>query len=617
MKEIPVSVTANNGNDITVEPATNTTKGLAWYTCGPTTYSAMHLGHARTYVWLDMMRRVLEFVASAQGAPPPLFVMNITDIDDKILSASAEGRKTTISHYEPQYRPPLSISRNAEANFWKDMERLGCQQPQVTTRVSEYVETDIIPYIQRLIEQEMAYEADNGIYFDVQAFEARGGTYGKLAGRMVQSASDSDSGSNLERQHPRQLPFKRDKRDFALWKLQKPEEDVYWTSPWGNGRPGWHIECSAMIEAVQHRFQDSYQFLVHAGGSDLKFPHHTNEIAQAEAYHYNDNACHKAPRHCSDHSSTNSPNSCSPKWIPHWIHTGHLMVKQSKMSKSLKNFLTVDELWFAYDPLTSSQLDSPADDFRLWCLMGGNYGQRDEYSRSKLLGARQNREKILRFLVDGERWIGQRPRGNDEDIKCYSISDEDKRWGDDDCALFNTVGRARMDAYRALLNNMRGTKYVQALLCIAETGNAHIRETNRSAGSTSVEPVRVALQNLRNLLSLVGFTELTVGAGLQQKAAGNKSVDGAASSYVAGGETAIIQELVRFRASVRTAALEDVKNKKGSDSVKAILKACDELRDSLPVVGIEVVDSKKEKDPSWRFCVPKDIISDASSPDEK
>jgi cysteinyl-tRNA synthetase len=564
LKEIPVM--------------TQDQKALAWYTCGPTTYSAMHLGHARTYVWFDMMRRVLEFVCAARGAPPPLFVMNITDIDDKIIASAAEEKVS-----------PMVISRRAEASFWRDMEKLGCQRPHITTRVTELVDSDIVPYIERLVQQDMAYVAKDGVYFDVLAFEQKMKSlskYGKLAGAAT-SATTSEGISAMEPE----ASDKRDRRDFALWKLRKEGEDVYWSSPWGDGRPGWHIECSAMIQAVQKRFQHSHKFLVHGGGIDLKFPHHTNEIAQAEAYHYGTCNCPN------DHSHL------SKEWIQLWIHTGHLMVKQTKMSKSLKNFLTTEELWFDYDAAKASKLDSPADDFRLWCLMGGSYGHREEYSRTKIKGARKNREKILRFLLDGERWLAG---CKNESTTSDQLEDYDKRWSAEDYALFISVNDASKDAYRALLNNMRGTAYVDGLIRIAEAGSAHIRKSKPSS-SAIAEPVKTALQTTRNLLSLLGFSDLTVRAGLLDD---SSNLDTSANSnssagYVAGGESALIEEVARFRAAVRKAALHDVERKRGTESTKAILEACDKLRDAMPGMGIELMDGK-DGSALWRFCVPKE-----------
>jgi len=305
-------------------------KGIAWYTCGPTTYAPAHLGHARTYVCLDIVRRILEHTLSLSGKPAPLFFMNITDVDDKILAAAKEAGES-----------PLALARRYEHEFWQEMDALGCLRPHVVTRVTEHVQSDLVPYIERLVENGMAYTAENGLYFDVRAFEAKMGhltKYGKLA--PPSSATDFFL---LNESSPSVDNIKKDPRDFVLWKNRKVGEGIFWESPWGEGRPGWHIECSAMIEYVQKKFQDSHTFHVHAGGVDLSFPHHTNEIAQSEAYH---------------------SDECSHEWIPHWVHTGHLYIQDLKMSKSLKNFITIKEL-LEVDATVKSALSAPGDDFRL------------------------------------------------------------------------------------------------------------------------------------------------------------------------------------------------------------------------------------------------------------
>ncbi|CAB9524274.1 Cysteine--tRNA ligase [Seminavis robusta] len=587
IKEIPLSFANTSTDGSTSTAAATEAKALAWYTCGPTTYAAMHLGHARTYVWLDMMRRIIQNEARIRvPGLSPLFVMNITDIDDKILNAATDSGT-----------PPLTLSRQAEANFWKDMDRLNCLRPHVVTRVSEFVQTDIVPYIQTLVDKQMAYASQDGVYFHVQEFEAQGQTYGKLAGKAAQAATQ-----------PQTSTTKKDPRDFALWKLQKEGEDVAWPSPWGNGRPGWHIECSAMIEAIAKQFQHTHQFLVHAGGHDLKFPHHTNEIAQAEAYHHEQHEQSSSSGTCTSCSNTAAKTT---RWIPHWVHTGHLMIKEAKMSKSLKNFLTVDELWFdgsANDKeSTNSTMGSPADDFRMWCLMGGSYKHKEEYSRSRIRNARQQRQKILQFFLDGEQWIEK------QQIHAESTSSDSfgsKRWSDHDHELFNTVSMASADAYNALLDDMHGTRFVDHLLRITEEASVYMRRrhsTNNSETNNNVEPMKMALQSCRDLLSLVGFSPATVNAGLTYNAR-----DEHRSSQIVGGEKAIIEELIRFREQVRKAALEDVKQqKKGanykSSCAKNILKACDELRDALPALGLQVMDGKQQTEDAgaWKYCVPK------------
>ena len=551
-------------------PLTSSTgKTLAWYTCGPTTYASMHLGHARTYVWLDMMRRVLESQHNTcKSRKPVLFVMNITDIDDKILKAASDGDGDGDA---------IALSRKAEAAFWKDMDRLNCLRPHVVTRVTEHVESDIVPYIEGLVDAAVAYTIPHdGVYFDVTSFEAQGGTYGKLAGRALQSSS-----SSLSQQSATLITAKRDARDFCLWKFRKPNELVAWLSPWGEGRPGWHIECSAMIQVVSQQFAETHQFLVHAGGYDLKFPHHTNEIAQAEAYHFHNNHNHDNHNSCYKHS-------CSKEWIPHWVHTGHLMVNPNqKMSKSLGNYLSVQELWFDHND--NNDDNSPADDFRMWCLMGGSYRHREEYSRSRIRNAKQQREKILQFLLDGERWIEQ---------ACLSHHDDatkNKKWSQDDYALFTTISTCASNAHMALLDDLNGTGYVANLIQIVEASSAFMRH-NPAHGN--VQPLQQALKSCRDLLALVGFSPLTVRAGLAEDSSSRQIAP------------AIVDELVRFRSVVRKAALEQVKTNPDTASLaKSLLRACDELRDNLPALGVEVMDTKRQVDSGkvdWRFCVPKE-----------
>lgn len=538
-------------------------KGIAWYTCGPTTYAPAHLGHARTYVCLDIVRRILEHTLSLSGKPAPLFVMNITDVDDKILAAAKEAGEA-----------PLALARRYEHEFWQEMDALGCLRPHVVTRVTEHVQSDLVPYIERLVENGMAYTAENGLYFDVRAFEAKMGhltKYGKLA--PPSSATDFFL---LNESSPSVDHFKKDPRDFVLWKNRKVGEGLFWASPWGEGRPGWHIECSAMIEYVQKKFQDSHTFHVHAGGVDLSFPHHTNEIAQSEAYH---------------------SDECSHEWIPHWVHTGHLYIQGLKMSKSLKNFITIKEL-LEVDATVKSALSAPGDDFRLWCLgISGSYRGPATYSRDRIDEARMIREKIVKFLMDGEVWI------------LKSGENAPRKWTNDDHILYSLGQNAFTQSLEALIGNdqplrknfdLDGKSFIDAMVKMVEIGNAHIHKVK--PGDVAIEPLCFILNSLRNRLGLVGFTAATTRAGLDfAKESSNQN-------SVVGGERALAEELARFRTGVRRAALLDTKAGDATANTKFILKICDDLRDEfLPSIGVELIDAKSHDNhsPSWRFCLPK------------
>jgi cysteinyl-tRNA synthetase len=526
-----------------------TKKSLAWYTCGPTTYAPAHLGHARTYVCLDIVRRILEHHLGKNSKPPPLFVMNITDVDDKILAASRETGE-----------PPLALARRFEQDFWNDLEALNCLLPHVVTRVSEHVDSDIVPYIKQLCDSGMAYESDDGVYFDLRAYDDKLGKitkYGKLAPPSV--ATDFFYRGN-ESMHTDSPTKKKDHRDFVLWKKRKEEEDLYWDSPWGEGRPGWHIECSAMIEAVSNAFKETHDFQFHAGGVDLKFPHHANEIAQSEAY--NAKSLQQEPR----------------EWIPHWVHTGHLHIDGMKMSKSLKNFVTIEEL---LEDKASSSLTSPADDFRLWCLgLAGSYRGPATYSRERIDEARGVREKIVKFLLDGTEWV---EKAGDSGPKKWTPTEHD---------LYTKVSECFKKSYSAIIDDLDGKSFVRELVAVADFGNAYLRTS--PAGPT--EPIKYCLSSLRESLSLVGFSEKTVRVGLNQ-------VSTLASQAIAGGEGALIEELVKFRSGVRNAALADVRKGVSAESLKAILRFCDESRDqAFPSIGLELMDGDIEK--SWRYCLP-------------
>ena len=535
-------------------------KGLAFYSCGVTPYAPSHLGHARTYVCLDILRRVLEQDAAARSAcPAPLFVMNITDVDDKILATANELGQA-----------PIDLARHYEAEFWQDMDALNCLRPHVVTRVTEHVDSDIVPYIERIVDLGMAYETDDGdVYFDVRFFEDKMNILKTKYGKLAPPAESEDFFTTLEQAQTQ----KHDPRDFVLWKRRKEGERMYWASPWGEGRPGWHIECSAMIQAVQTQFRDTHTFRMHAGGVDLKFPHHTNEIAQAEAYHSADMVPDK-------------------EWIPHWVHTGHLHIDKLKMSKSLKNFITIREM--LDDATSESSLSSRADDFRLWCLgLAGSYRGPATYSRERIQDAGAIRQKIVRFLLAGEEWLAM------------TGDMGDKKWIDVDMELFTIASQSLRSSRQALLSDLDGSSYVEEMVRIAEKGNAYL---SRSASTKRpTEPIQSALQTLRGMLSLVGFSDATCRAGL------DAANDSAGTSNVVGGERALLDELVRFRALVRNAAIADLRDKTATDNTQEIMRLCDDTRDTVfPFLGVELVDRKVGEQDSgstngslWKFCIPR------------
>jgi cysteinyl-tRNA synthetase len=264
------------------------------YVCGPTVYDHAHVGHMRSAITYDVLVRHLR-----ERGLRVSFVRNVTDIDDKILKRSVERGEA-----------PATLARRFEDAYREDTHRLGLIEPDCEPRVSEHLD-EIRALTERLIAQGAAYESDGDVYFDVRAFPG----YGKLSHRKQQDLEYGASG----RLDDAELQRKRHPADFALWKRAKPGEPS-WPSPWSEGHPGWHIECSAM--AMRYLGES---FDLHGGGLDLVFPHHENEIAQSEA-------------------ATGKPFAHT------WVHNGFIEVNKEKMSKSLSNFMTARDCYRLAEP---------------------------------------------------------------------------------------------------------------------------------------------------------------------------------------------------------------------------------------------------------------------------
>ena len=261
------------------------------YWCGPTVYDVPHLGHARSTLAFDLLVRYLRWTGLDVTA-----VSNITDIDDKIINRAADEGST-----EPE------VASRYEATFIEQMDRLNVAHPDLRPRATEYVDR-MVEVIGELVEREMAYTTDSGVYFDVD----RLGEYGALVGRSVDDLREG-AGARVDVDDDKADPL-----DFALWKAAKPGEPT-WDSPWGPGRPGWHIECVAMS---LHLLGDGFD--IHGGGDDLVFPHHENERAEALG--------------------------CGRPFARYWVHNGMVQVDGEKMSKSLGNFTTLAGLLDTWDP---------------------------------------------------------------------------------------------------------------------------------------------------------------------------------------------------------------------------------------------------------------------------
>ena len=319
------------------------------YVCGPTVYNFFHIGNGRTFIVFDTIRRYFEYRGFKVD-----FVQNFTDIDDKMIKkANEEG--TTVKKIGDTYIK----------EYYQDADALNIERATVNPRATEFI-GEIIKFVKGLVDKGYAYEVDGDVYFSTKKFEG----YGKLSGQNIE---DLQSGARISVDER-----KKDPMDFAIWKAQKPGEPA-WNSPWGMGRPGWNIECSCMAKKLLGETID-----IHAGGSDLKFPHHENEIAQSEAL-------------------TGEP------FARYWLHSAFVNVNNEKMSKSLNNFFTAREILERYD----------ADVIR-FLMLSAHYRQQLNFSEDLLESAKASVERIYNAIGNLENLIDEVSREEmNEEEKAY------------------------------------------------------------------------------------------------------------------------------------------------------------------------------------------------------
>ncbi|MBQ1391534.1 MAG: cysteine--tRNA ligase [Firmicutes bacterium] len=300
------------------------------YICGPTVYNFIHIGNARPMVVFDTLRRYLEF----RGYQVK-YVQNFTDVDDKIINKAREEGVTA-----PE------ISERFIKEYFDDADALNVRRADVHPKVSQHI-GDIIKFVKTLIEKGYAYEADGDVYFSTRKFPE----YGKLSGQNI---DDLEAGARIAIGEVKEDPL-----DFALWKAQKSEDEIAWNSPWGKGRPGWHIECSTMARKHLGATID-----IHAGGEDLQFPHHENEIAQSEC-------CNGVP------------------FAHYWMHNGFITIDKEKMSKSKGNFFTVRDIRKSFS----------GEEIRFF-LLAGQYRGPIDFSPEHMAQARAGLERIANCAKD-------------------------------------------------------------------------------------------------------------------------------------------------------------------------------------------------------------------------
>ncbi|WP_111946280.1 cysteine--tRNA ligase [Clostridium perfringens] len=395
------------------------------YVCGPTVYNFFHIGNGRTFIVFDTIRRYFEYRGFKVD-----FVQNFTDIDNKMIKkANEEG--TTVKKIGDTYIK----------EYYQDADALNIERATVNPRATEFI-GEIIKFVKGLVDKGYAYEVDGDVYFSTKKFEG----YGKLSGQNIE---DLQSGARISVDER-----KKDPMDFAIWKAQKPGEPA-WNSPWGMGRPGWHIECSCMAKKLLGETID-----IHAGGSDLKFPHHENEIAQSEAL-------------------TGEP------FARYWLHSAFVNVNNEKMSKSLNNFFTAREILERYD----------ADVIR-FLMLSAHYRQQLNFSEDLLESAKASVERIYNAIGNLENLI--------DEVSIEEMNEEEK-------------------AYLESLNKYK-EKYIEKMDDDFNTADAItaifdlIKDTNTNITiDSSKELAQKALELIRELGAPLGMFQKSTKGNLEEE----------------------------------------------------------------------------------------------------
>ena len=398
---------------------------IKMYVCGPTVYNYFHIGNGRTFIVFDTIRRYMEY----RGYEVK-FIQNFTDIDDKMINKANE-ESTTVKEIGDKYI----------CEYYKDADGLNIKRATINPRATEYI-SEIIEFVSGLIEKGYAYEVSGDVYFRTKKFEG----YGQLIG---QNLEDLQAGARINVDERKEDPM-----DFAIWKAQKPGEPA-WECPWGLGRPGWHIECSCMAKKLLGDTID-----IHAGGMDLAFPHHENEIAQSEAL-------------------------TGKKFANYWMHAAFLNVNNQKMSKSLNNFLTARDALKQYD----------ADVIR-FLMLSGHYRIQLNFSNDLLESAKASVERLYNAIGNLENLISE--------VKNEKMTGEEVKYIES------------LDAYRQ--------RYIEKMDDDFNTADAIsvlfdlIRDINSNVGiNSSKELCEKALELIRELGLPLGILQKTTKGALEEE----------------------------------------------------------------------------------------------------
>jgi cysteinyl-tRNA synthetase len=513
---------------------------VTWYMCGPTVYDSAHMGHARTYICFDILHRIMTKVFHYDVH----LTMNITDIDDKIINRANERAMNF-----------LDLSKQYEQEFMVDMKKLNVILPTAITRVSEYI-PEIINFISQIISNGFAYASNGSVYFNTREYrKSKSHIYGKLVPENVGNTSVMEEGEGNASSIGRS--DKLDVNDFALWKASK-ENEPFWASPWGNGRPGWHIECSAMCNSIfPQRTID-----IHSGGVDLRFPHHDNEIAQSEAYY----------------SSATSQN----QWINYFLHSGHLHIDGLKMSKSLKNFIKISD---AINRFGARQL-------RLFFL-DHRYNSPLNYSEA----AMEEIGNVEKSYVDFYNNVKA-------SLRVLPLESESK-WYPRDASFSAFLYTKRDQVYKCFCDDFDTPGVMSNLQLLLKETNRYLEGDKETKRAPLHHLVKASSDFIFSTLSDLG---VFFGSSAPSDSAGKEGAgvvgSGGISSAMSLEEkeqllAPFLEAITSFRASVRTHA-------KASDT-KSILQACDEFRNSsMPQLGVVLEDADGNMS-KWKLRDPEEM----------
>ncbi|KAJ9467365.1 putative cysteine--tRNA ligase [Diplonema papillatum] len=606
---------------------------VSWYTCGPTVYDSCHMGHARAYLTFDILRRITEDYFRYDV----IYHVNITDIDDKIIINSRKNfllqkymdQKNAFGDVLKKVKQALDIAANKlqkkeadlqeplpetaswrekqdrreqekmiilkadqlreavqgveaaekakdvdklyvaaktelcqvldeeggatvtdhsvfmahakkyEKEFFEDMESLGVREPDVLTRVTEYV-PNIIDFIKKIVDKGLAYESEGSVYLSIDDFKNAGHTYKKLRPGKDDTTEDEmvEGEGALAAEGQKKNP-----NDFALWKKSKSGEP-FWESPWGKGRPGWHIECSVIASDVFGPVID-----VHAGGVDLKFPHHDNELAQSEA--------------CFGHS----------QWINYFFHAGHLRIKGLKMSKSLKNFVTIRQALEKFTPR----------EIRMMFLLQPWWKEMN-FSDQTVDDAISKDKTFREFFHAADAII----RSN------WAERGVGFQRGDADRQLLNTLLATQTEVDAAFKDNFDTPRAIVAL-CAMVTAFNNYNSDGKPACVHVVKKMATYTTSIFRVLGLTGSDDI----GFTEKGEGAGSKKDVVAPY--------LDALVNFRIEVRAAA------RAKEVSGRAILEASDRVRDdTLPPLGVRLDDADADKT-IWKLDDPDIIMKEVQA----